>query len=455
MCFCAVVRLLALAFVLSAFPLPAAGRAVDLRDAVADDVRRFSQRPSDYLFAFSRPWVDAEEQKRLSEAVTGAFFSPWSGEGRSDAESMMAGASDFFTAELWGANLRPIDAKRREAISDEADLGSFPSMLRCAIIVSDTDCRVFPTELPAFGDPDAAGEGFPFDYMQNSRFRVGTPVLVRHESRGGGWLFVEGAHFSGWVKRRDAAFAGVGFMRGYDTGDMAAIVSDGTALRDSRGRFLAQADVGSLFPVAGRAGDSLVLNVPLRGGDGRARVGRAVVPRSDAAEFPLAFNAANVARLADALRGSAYGWGGLFGGRDCSQFLQELYLPFGIPLPRNSAAQREAFPSFDVSRLSPEDKLSAVRSLGTPFRTLLALRGHIGVYVGTRGGVPLMMHCSWGVPLDEGGAGGRLLFGGVVITSLRPGKELPRVDEDVLLDKLEALVFLPGAGHSGDVPSEE
>ena len=68
---------------------------------------------------------------------------------------------------------------------------SYPSLARPAITVRNTACRVFPTARPFFLDPGRAGEGFPFDYFQNSALWAGTPLLVTHVSLDGAWFFVE------------------------------------------------------------------------------------------------------------------------------------------------------------------------------------------------------------------------------------------------------------------------
>ena len=421
--------------------------AVNLFDCEIEDVKKFSQRPSDYLkSSFRRRWIDEKVQKDLAEAAILMFLSPWTAGTNADAIDSSWG-DGVFKNPRWGANLTRIAQAEIDALYEESDMASFPSMKRFAIMVADSDCRLMPTENPAFANPGGAGEGFPFDYLQNSRFRVGAPVLVRHESKSGQWFLVEGAYFSGWVNRRDVAFVNASFMRKYDVGDYAAITSDGTSLRDEKGRFICVADVGSLFPIAeSRADGTLVLNVPARTDKGAAKLVRAVV-LNGAEKFPLVFNAMKVSQIADALSDTKYGWGGLYGNRDCSQLMQELYMPFGIPLPRNSAWQREAFPSLDVSRLSAKDKIAAIRKYGVPFRTLLGFKGHIGVYVGTKGGEPLLMHCAWGVRLaGENGVKGRLILGRTVITTLSPGKEVPQVVKNSLLDRLVAIVALPGAG---------
>ncbi|MDD4365074.1 MAG: hypothetical protein PHF19_04965, partial [Synergistales bacterium] len=65
-----------------------------------------------------------------------------------------------------------------------------------------------------------------------------------------------------------------------------------------------------------------------------------------------------------------------------------------------------------------------------------------------REGKPLVFHSLWGLrTLDDGGKAGRHIIGRTVITTLEPGRELPRIDpEGSLLNRVTELVLLVGSG---------
>jgi NlpC/P60 family len=96
-----------------------------------------------------------------------------------------------------------------------------------------------------------------------------------------------------------------------------------------------------------------------------------------------------------AMLGKPYGWGGKDGGYDCSGFLLDLFAPFGIDLPRNSARQSMAG-TFSVDVAAVEDRSEKRLLLEAAARrgvVLVHFPGHIMLYLGTTAeGVPMAMH---------------------------------------------------------------
>ena len=82
----------------------------------------------------------------------------------------------------------------------------------------------------------------------------------------------------------------------------------------------------------------LAVLVPVKNGS-RATVVTLTLAHEDAAIKPLPMTPAQVALIGNVMMGQRYGWGGMFGDRDCSALTRELLTPFGIWLPRNSLSQ--------------------------------------------------------------------------------------------------------------------
>ncbi|MDD4997876.1 MAG: NlpC/P60 family protein, partial [Syntrophales bacterium] len=144
-----------------------------------------------------------------------------------------------------------------------------------------------------------------------------------------------------------------------------------------------------------------------------------------AIEKPLTLTARNMARLARELVGEPYGWGGLAGNRDCSALVRDLFVPFGLWLPRNSSDQAGAGKFIGFQNLAPAEKEALILRWGVPWRTLLWLPGHIMLYIGARDGKPLIFHNFWSVRArDAAGKRSKLIVGRAAITTLRPGGEL-------------------------------
>ena len=149
--------------------------------------------------------------------------------------------------------------------------------------------------------------------------------------------------------------------------------------------------------------------------------------------FPL--TSRNIASLADAMAGQQYGWGGLFENRDCSSTVRDLFMNFGIWLPRNSGQQIKQGGFVSLEGLDADTKTSVIRERAVPFLSLIGMRGHIGLYLGTSVvGEPLMLHNVWGVrTMLPGGGEGRAILGRLVITTLRPGESRPDVKPGLFL----------------------
>ena len=429
---------------------PAAARpALNLTGERIADLDELSQVPSSYLRgALNVRWLDGKKQHELAAAAMAKFFAPWRG-GAVDDPLVSGWGFDVLDAPRWGENLRPLTEEKKIALRGQAAMDRFPSMDRAAVAVVNTSARALPTGRPALADPAAAGEGFPFDYMQCGAVWAGTPLRVKHADRSGAWYLCESGLFSGWIRAADVALAGRSFMEKYDTGRYGVIVADDTPLRDAKGRTLAVVHAGAIFPAAAERDGMLVLNVPVRTASGTARIAHACAAAGAAQRWPLPMDAAGVGALADRFMGVNYGWGGLFEDRDCSATMHDLFLPFGIGLPHHSSLQAKCGVFVDLTGKSNEEKLKIIRARGVPFRTLVGMKGHVALFVGlSPQGEPAILHNLWGVRLaseDDPDLSGRIVVGRVVVTTLRPGVERRgMVAPGGLLDRVATLTFLPG-----------
>jgi len=70
--------------------------------------------------------------------------------------------------------------------------------------------------------------------------------------------------------------------------------------------------------------------------------------------------------LVNRLVGAPYGWGGLYGNRECSATLQDLFRVFGLWLPRNSSDQAKAGQSIQLGGLSHAAKEELILRRGLP-----------------------------------------------------------------------------------------
>ena len=317
-------------------------------------------------------------------------------------------------------NLRRWSDKHYQALAYNAQYETFPSMAKNALIVKDTSLRLAPTDKPYFINPKRPGQAYPFDMFQNSTLRAGAAAKVFHVSYDNAWYYVEAASAGGWVRKEHLAFTDEETENLWKhSADYAAVVKDGSLVKNDAVR--EAVNLGSVFPLLEESPYGFTVAVPLRGVYGDVRIERCYIAKDRAVKMPVPLKADTVAEYAEQLMGNLYGWGGMYNNRDCSSTLQDLFAPFGIWLPRNSAQQAKAGHRLVLGDVSDGEKEERIRVHGIPFQTLIYLPGHIGLYVGQHEGKALMLHNMWGVRINEYG---RFVVGKTVITTLYPGEEL-------------------------------
>jgi len=340
----------------------------------------------------------------------------------------------------------------RKGFPDEllanCNMKEWGSLNRMGAACTDTDLRALPTDRPFFRDPSLAGEGPPFDYLQNSRVKGGEPLFVGHLSTDGAWAFVETGYTFGWVRIGDIGFVGKDLAEKWMDLPQAFIIEDGVGVTDLDGVFRFQARIGTVLPLlaGGSSRGYLRVGLPVRGAEGDVVMKEAIISSSEASSVPLELTQWNVAVMINRMLGTPYGWGDSGGNRDCSGAVRDLFAPFGIWLPRNSAAQARAFPFSAFPEVSGDEKERRLVMEAEPFATLLRVPGHIMVYLGTFRGKPSVFHSLWGVRTLKEGKEGRHVLGAAVITTLRPGEGVEDFDASRgdLADRLLGMTLITG-----------
>lgn len=389
--------------------------------------------------------LSPEAQAERADDYLRRHFSPWRRTEALHSEEEAFWALDRYGKRpAWGENLQLRDPSWLEDLAALCDRGNYPSRSLRAIAVDNLALRGLPSDRPLFNDPALAGEGYPFDNLQNSAVWAGTPLLVTHASPDGSWLHVEAPFAAGWVRPSQIALVDDAFVRTFTTGPFAVVAVDDLAVKDREGFHRFRAQMGTLLPLVGADAWRLSVRVPFGDGRGKAHLAEAVIERGKALPFPHPLTPWKVATLASRLAGQSYGWGGLYGNRDCSALTRDLFTPFGLWLPRNSGGQRKTGRVVGLEGLSPEEKAAVIVERGRPFASLVAMAGHVMVYVGQRGGEPLVFHNLWGLrTLDGAGVAGRHVIGRAVVTTLEAGRELPRIAPgSLLIDRVTELVLL-------------
>lgn len=306
-----------------------------------------------------------------------------------------------------------------------------------AITLVNTNLRVLPTDSVLFYNPNKPGEGFPFDYNQNSLLKINTPLIASHYSKDKAWVYVQSSTAGGWVYSKNIAFVDNDFIKEFKTKDYYVSIFEKFFLYDNE--FREYVKVGSIFPK--KYGKYIIAK---KQDNNYAKIYFTDINKRFVSKFPLEFNQKNIQKLASQFIYEPYGWGGLKNHRDCSSFTQDFFTVFGKFLSRNSSAQKSNGKYLSIKELSNEDKKEFIRNNAVPFSTLIYLRGHIMLYIGIKDNEPLVMHNIWSVKLkDWFGEEYRHIIGETQITTLEVGKTLNNFDEEKnILNRIEGIVLL-------------
>ena len=389
------------------------------------DLRDLKQDCRAYLAAPDGPLVSAERKRKQYDYFRRMHYAPWNEDKPSSAMAKeMRDAFDRYAATPgFGENCMPHDRQWVESLRKNAGLEQWPNNPYRAITVRNSDLRELPTRRPVF----ETREDYPFDRLQNTAVWAGTPAKVWHTSLDGAWAYVQVGYASGWMPAADMARVNEEMADDWQRMPLAALLRDDVPFANGEDGYRFTTHIGAVFPYLAERDGGVAVTFAVRNEKGVAVAQSTWLGRDRACPMPLPATPAAVAMVANRLLGQPYGWGGLYENRDCSSTLRDLFVPFGLWLPRNSGPQARAGRVVSLAGLSPADKQATIRRQGVPLLTLLGMRGHIMLYVGQAGGQAAILHNYWGVRVRTPAGEQRRHVGACVITTLRPGGELPNI----------------------------
>ncbi len=290
----------------------------------------------------------------------------------------------------YNENMRPYPANWIPAMQDNLNLSQFSGPLsdhqqNRAIATTNLLARSLPSFAPHFANPDTVGQGYPFDNLQISAIWAGTPVYIVGISKDQAFALVITPSFMGWVDRTGIARASPQFIQSWQNAakkQLIAITQNNTPILNAQQQFLFSAYIGSSFPLASARAHQYIVFVPTQNSRHQAQLSLAMLQQNQAVQMPLSATPHHFAEMISALQGIPYGWGNMYFYDDCSSLLKNLYLPFGIWLPRHSSNQVEAGEMTDLSPLSPDARLSYLSQNAAPFLSLVSLGSHVFMILG-------------------------------------------------------------------------
>jgi len=397
------------------------------------DMKQIPQDPSfyaDQIKPFSK-----SKQKEFDEKFNEKYFQPWSLSALDIPEQDFGWEIRFITKKpIYKAKGAIIPPSIYTKWIDNADYDHIDTKKYKAITVRHTNVKALPTSFAFFRDPKQTGEGFPFDYNQNSALHINVPLYISHFSKDKLWAFVRASYSFGWVKTSDLALVSSDFIKAFKNDHYAMAIKDNLRLYDGN-KDISIVKLGALFPIS----EDQKYIVASRDAKGRAHIEKVKVNNpAIIAKKPLPFTPKNVSMLAKEFYGEPYGWGGSYECRDCSATTRDFLGVFGIFLRRNSSKQAEDGDRISINGLAKAAKKNKIIKDAEPFRSLLYVPGHVVLYMGEYKGEPVIMHTYWGIRKKDTT---KLITARTIITSTEPGKERTDIrEESKLINTLQTIV---------------
>lgn len=330
----------------------------------------------------------------------------------------------------YGENLLPLSEDFFDEMLAESNFEHYLTLSGRGVALYHSNLRAMPTVRPVLRDPKIAGEGFPFDYLQNSSINANTPIFVSHYSKNKQWMFVFTSFAYGWIKSNEVVFLEEQYIKRWQNAQQVTLTKDGVALFDTQEQPLFDSRLGMHFPIIKEHDDGYTVLIVTSYADNVPMYKKAKISKEIAAKRYLKFTRDNINRVVNELKKSNYGWGGMYNQRDCSSTLMDMYATFGIWLPRNSYKQSLVGAVLDISSLDNENKIRYIKDNGIPFETFLYKKGHIVLYVGTYNDTIVVFQNMWGIRTKKSGVEGRHIVGRTVFSTLKLGDELKYYDKD-------------------------
>ena len=358
------------------------------------------------------------------------YFSMWNkNKPREDLASVKWPFNTYTFGKSYGENLQLLKKEFFDEMLQNANFKNYATLNLRAITLSEVNLRAFPTCRPVLMDPNKAGEGFPFDYMQNSSVHANKPILLSHYSKDKEWAYIFTSFTSGWIKSTDLVVLDKKYTDIWQKAQQVRIIKEDVAIYDGSNNFMFKSKVGMMFALVNESKDTYTILTVSKYKNKRPLFVKSKISKNIASKDVLKLTKQNLKSIINEVKLTNYGWGGMYGQRDCSSMLRDLYAPFGIWLPRNSYQQAQVGKVISLKNKTDEEKIKLIKEKAIAFKTLLYKKGHIVLYLGTYEDEIIVFHNTWGIKTKKDGLESRFVVGKPVFSTLSFGRGLNDYDE--------------------------
>jgi hypothetical protein len=389
------------------------------------DIKNIKQDPA--LFCSQIKSMSRKEQKQYDNKYNKKFFNPWFRKSMGLSRKQRTWQFTFSKQRIYTRYRKRLSKGWFKYQIRNSNFKAYSSVLKPAITLRHTDLKIYPTKQDFYYDPKRTGEGFPFDYNQNSSVNINTPLFVSHYSKDKKWVYIRCSYAFGWLPVRDIAFVSKFFKKKFMNRNYAVTIRDNLFIKDKNFKTIVK--LGTIFPIDSKSKKYIIA---FKESKGYAKIKLLKTAKKwIIAKKPIAFTPSNVALISKQLVGEPYGWGGKLEARDCSSLTKDFFAPFGIFLRRNS--KQQSYDGKGVTKirwLSAKKKKEIILKKAKPFRSLLYVGGHVTLYVGQKKGEPIILHNYWGSRLKNRK---KRVYGRAIMTTTEIGKERKDIKKTAML----------------------
>ena len=369
------------------------------------------------------------EQKRYDKAYNKKFFRPWFWKKMHLSWKQKKWQFVFSRQRIYTRYGKRLPKKWFKYQKRNSNFKKYETVLKPAITLKHTDLKIYPSRQDFYYNPKRTGEGFPFDYNQNSSININTPLLVSHYSKDKKWVYIRCSYAYGWLPLKDIAFVSKDFKKKFMNNNYAVTIKDNLYIKEKNYKSIVK--LGTIFPIDKKP-KRYIMAIKKKNGYAKIHFLKAE-KKWIIAKKPIPFTPSNVGYISKQLVGEPYGWGGKMSARDCSSLTKDFFAPFGIFLGRNSKEQvSNGKRIVRIRGLSLKKKKRVILKQAKPFRSLLYVGGHITLYVGERKGEPIILHNYWGARLNNRK---KRIFARAILTTTQIGKERKDIKKRAMLLK--------------------
>lgn len=359
------------------------------------------------------------------------YFSMWNiNEPPEKLENIKWPFDSYKMGKSYGENLQLLDKHFFDKMYKNSNFDAYATINKKAITLKHLNLRAFPTLKPLLKNPSLAGEGFPFDYIQNSSIEANKPIFISHYSKNKEWVYAFSSFASGWLKARDVVFLEQKYTDLWQKAEQIFITKDDVPILGSDGSFLFNSKIGMMFALISENKESYTVLTIANYKNSKPLFLKSEISKKLVHKGIYTLSRDNLEKIMNGIFYTNYGWGGIYNQRDCSSTLRDMYTPFGIWLPRNSSQQSKVGKIISLENLTDGEKIQLIKNQAIPFQTLLYKKGHIVLYVGTYNNQIIVFHNTWGIKTKKDGIEGRIIIGKTIFSTLKLGKHQNYYDEN-------------------------